>query len=166
MDYLQYIVNSFRVKHPYRVTRSSLIGMFDETKYRLEEVDFKQVNRIISAVSDVVASNKKIYGGTSAGEHSDKKKLYLIALEEFYESMKNEDISPSTMFHLIRMVESDSMKPIKNILFQSLFKSGSPSFNRLIRQSMEPISRIELGGDDLTLFGYGFRRTTGKEEIS
>lgn len=156
MDYLQYIVNSFRVKHPHGQVKYSLIDMFDESKYLLEEVDFKQVNRIIGYVQDVLLWNKKIYGGSC--EEGDRKKLYQMKLSEFWEKMEEEEILPSTMYHLIRMVESDSMRKVKNFLFQALFKSGNSSFHRLVKSSMEPIGFVELGGDDLILFGYGFRK--------
>ena len=61
-------------------------------------------------------------------------------------------------FLLGKMVENEEMKSVKNILFQILFKSANRSFNELVKINLEPVSYLVPGGEDVHLYGYGFRK--------
>lgn len=156
MDYLIKIVNSFRVKHPHGQVKYSLISMFDETKYHLEDVDFRQIQRILSYIREFVHENKKAYASSST--NLEKHNLYMWHYERLDYKIYLEKINVSTMYHLLRMVENEEMRSIKNILFQILFKQANQSFNELVKFNREPISYLELGGTDLYLYGYGFKK--------
>jgi hypothetical protein len=156
MDYLQTIVNAFRVKHPHNQVKYSLISMFDEDKYFLEDVDFKQVQRILGYIRDFTTENKKAYA--SSNSSVDKHNLYLMNYERLEYNVSSEKINTSTMYHLIKLVENEEMKSIKNILFQILFKSANRSFSELIKLNTEPVTYLKSGGSDITLYGYGFTK--------
>lgn len=160
MDYLVKIVNSFRVKHPHGQVKYSLISMFDETKYRLEDVDFRQVQRVIGYIRDFVNENKKAYA--SSNSNQDKHNLYILHYERLEYSVSQEKMNTSTMYHLLKMVENEEMKGIKNILFQILFKSANRSFSELVKINTEPIAYLAPGGEDVYLYGYGFKRILRK----
>ena len=73
-------------------------------------------------------------------------------------NVSQEKINTATMYHLLKMVENEEMKSVKNILFQILFKSANRSFNELVKINLEPVSYLVPGGEDVHLYGYGFRK--------
>ena len=130
--------------------------MFDETQYRLEDVDFRQVNRVIDYVREFHNENKKIYASSCSG--TEKHNVYVLLCDRLEYNIMTEKINTSTMYHLIRMVEAPEMRSIKNTLFQFLFKSANRSFSELVRTNLEPITYLSPGGTDLYLYGYGFKK--------
>ena len=160
MDYQIKIVNSFRVRHPHGQVKYSLISMFDEEKYHFEEVDFRQVSRILGYIREFVTENKKAYA--SSNTNLEKHNLYIIHYERLEYNVSLEKMNTQTMYHLLKMVENEEMKGIKNILFQILFKSANRSFSELIRLNEEPIAYLTPGGEDVFLYGYGFNKILRK----
>lgn len=160
MDYLIKIVNSFRVRNPHGQVKYSLISMFDEEKYHLEEVDFRQIQRILGYIREFVTENKKAYA--SSNPSSEKHNVYMMNYERLEYSVSQEKIGTSTMYHLLKMVENEEMKSIKNILFQILFKSANRSFSELVKLNVEPVYFLIPGGEDVYLYGHGFQKVLRK----
>ena len=160
MDYLIKIVNSFRVRNPHGQVKYSLISMFDEEKYHLEEVDFRQIQRILGYIREFVAENKKAYASSNA--NTEKHNVYIMNYERLEYNVSQEKIGTSTMYHLLKMVENEEMKSIKNILFQILFKSANRSFSELVKLNVEPVYFLIPGGEDVYLYGHGFQKVLRK----
>ena len=73
--------------------------------------------------------------------------------------INNETIGFSTLFRLLSSLEHKENAQIKNILLEILYMCNNTSFNKAIIKSKEKVSQLEDGGNDLFLFGIGYKIT-------
>ena len=155
MDYVQTIVNGFKVKNPYKKDWLPLVSILDNTKYRTSDVNYKQIEKIYSLLRKHISDRKNIFGSDI-----DKDDKFLRA-EKLYSDLvcdiETEIIGFSTMYYLLQSLENKENVQIKNILFQILFMVNNKSFNTAIIQSKDDINQIEEEGNALKMYGIGYK---------
>ena len=156
MDYLQTIVNGFRIKNPYKKDWSPFTTLLDNEKYYSYNVNQNQIDKIYTMIKKYVNDRKLIYSSDSdskedKNERSNKLKVDLIA------DIESETIGYSTMYRLLSSVEDKENAQIKNLLLEILFLCGNKSFNETIIQSSNEIKQLEIDGNDIKIFDIGFK---------
>jgi len=155
MDYLQTIVNGFKIKNPYKKKWLPFVSLLDSSFYRTSGVNQEQINRIYGILEKYVSEKKLIYSSDLAKE--DKLQRSRILYQNLISQIESERIGFSTLYKLLSSLEEKEYTQIKNILLQILFLCGNKSFNKAILSSCRPVEQIEEGGDDICLFGLGYK---------
>ena len=71
----------------------------------------------------------------------------------------SETIGFSTLYKLLSSLEDKENSQIKNTLLRILYLCGNDSFNQAIIHSSSEIEQLEDGGNDIKLFGIGYKIT-------
>lgn len=158
MDYLQTIVNGFRIKNPYKKDWSPFTILLDNKKYYSYNVNQNQIDKIYIMLKKYINDRKLIYSSDSdskedKNERSNKLKADLIS------EIESETIGYSTMYRLLSSIEDKENAQIKNLLLEILFLCGNKSFNKTILQSSNEIKQLEIDGNDIKIFNIGFKIT-------
>lgn len=163
MDYLQTIVNGFRLKHPYKDKLSKTLPfmtVLNSKKFKISDVNQKQINKIYSLLKTYMNRRRMLFAYTKADV--DKKELFTqshLLYDNLISDINSETIGFSTMFRLLTSLESDANRGIKKLLLQVLFLCGNKSFNEAIINSADDIEELSDGGNDIFLFGNGYKIT-------
>lgn len=156
MDYLQTIVNSFRIKYPYKKDLLPFVAVLDNSKFYSTHVNQQQINKIYSLLKKYITERNKIYLSDTT-DNFDKRTaaqlLYAILLSD----IESEKIGFSTLYRLLSSIEYKENTQIKNILLPILYRCENESFNKAIMDSKSEIEQLELGGNDVKLFGIGYK---------
>lgn len=155
MDYLQTIVNGFRIKNPYKKDWLPFVAILDNQKFRTSSVNQKQINKIYSLLKRYVNERKSIFASDLNNE--DKRMKDNILYDVLKAEIESEVIGYSTMFRLLSSLENKENTQIKNILLQILFQCGNSSFVKNIINSIEDIECLEENGNDIKLFDIGYK---------
>ena len=158
MDYLQTIVNSFRVKSPYKKKYLPFTTILDSKRYRRNAANIEQANAIIEEVKTYIDDRKRIYGSINSTideKHSRSQLLY----DNLITTINSKKIGYHTMYYLLSQLETKDFTSIRNVLLDVLFMCGNDSFNQCIIQSAEEINVIDGYGDDVYMFGKGYKVT-------
>ncbi len=158
MDYLQTIVNGFKIKNPYKKDWLPFVSILDNSLFRTSSINQKQINRIYSILKKYINERKNIFAidSDSKEERNDKAnklKVDLIA------DIESETIGFSTLYRLLSSLEDKENSQIKNLLLEVLYLCGNDSFNKAIIQSKNEILQLEDNGSDIKLFNIGFKIT-------
>lgn len=157
MDYLQTIVNGFRIRNPYKKAWLPFVSILDNSKFRTFNVNQKQINKIYGLLKKFVSDRKSTY--TSDLSDEDKRDKVNILYETLKSDIDSEIIGFSTMFRLLSSLENTENSQIKNILLQILWKCGNDSYSQCITESIDEIEQIAMGGNDIKLFDIGYKIT-------
>ena len=157
MDYLQSIVNGFRIKNPYKKVWLPFVSVLDNAKFRTSDVNQKQINKIYSLLKRFVSDRKFLYASDFTDE--DKRERTNILYNTLKADIDSEIIGFSTMFRLLSSLENTENCQIKNILLQILWKCGNASYTKCIMESIEEVDQLNMGGNDLKLFNIGYKIT-------
>lgn len=163
MDYLQTIINGFKIKNSYKKDWLPFVTILDNSSFRASNVNQKQINKVYSILKKYINDRKNIFA-TDLDLKEDKNEKVLKLKEDLIADIEAETIGFSTMYRLLSSLEDKENSQIKNILLEVLFLCGNKSFNKAIIESKKPILQLENDGDDITLFNIGFKIT--KKEIS
>lgn len=156
MDYLQTIVNGFRIKNPYKKTWLPFVSILDNSLFRTSSVNQKQINKIFSLLKNFISQRKNIYSSDTT-TNEEKIQSVKILKERLIADIESETIGFSTLYRLLSSIEDKENSQIKNLLLEILYMCGNESFNKAILQSKKEISEIEYGGNDIKIFGIGFK---------
>ena len=155
MDYLQTIVNGFKIKNPYKKDWLPFTAVLDASLFRSNNVNQKQINKIYSILKKYINDRKNIYA--SETDSKEDKRIQDIKLkEDLIADIECETIGFSTMYRLLSSLESKENSQIKNILLEILYLCGNESFNKAIINSSNTILQLEDDGDDINIFGIYF----------
>ena len=157
MDYLQTVVNGFRIKHPYKKEWLPFVAILDKTLYRTSGVNQKQINRIYSIVKKYIAERKSIF--SLELDKDDTNERVQLLYSNLISDIENETIGFSTLYRLLSSLEEKENSQIKNTLLKVLYLCGNESFNNAIINSSSEIEQLEPDGDDINLFGIGYKIT-------
>lgn len=160
MDYLQTIVNGFKIKNPYKKDWLPFVAVLDNGHFRTSDVNQKQINKIYSILKRYVSDRKNVFG--SELDRDDKNKKTQLLYSNLVSDIESEIIGFSTLFRLLSSLEDKENSQIKNALLQILYLCGNRSFNKAILQSSSEIEQLELGGNDLELFNIGYKLAKNK----
>lgn len=163
MDYLQTIINGFKIKNSYKKDWLPFVTILDNSSFRASNVNQKQINKVYIILKKYINDRKNIFA-TDLDLKEDKNEKVLKLKEDLIADIEAETIGFSTMYRLLSSLEDKENSQIKNILLEVLFLCGNKSFNKAIIESKKPILQLENDGDDITLFNIGFKIT--KKEIS
>ena len=161
MDYLQTIVNGFRVKSSYKKNWLPFVSILDNSKVRNNRVNQKQINKIYSLLKSHVNECKTIYAMENEARE-DKAERVRILKEMLVQDIESETIGFSTLHRLLFSIEDKENVQIKNLLLEILYLCGNDSFKDAIIQSSDEILQLEDDGDDIKLFGIGYRVVKSK----
>ena len=154
MDYLQTIVNGFKIKNPYKKDWLPFVAVLDNSRFRTSGVNQKQIDKIYSILKRYISDRKNIFGSESDKE--DKYEKAHLLYENLVADIDSEIIGFSTLFRLLSSLEDKENSQIKNTLLQILYLCGNESFNKAIMQSVTEIKQLEIGGNDLKIFNIGY----------
>ena len=156
MDYLQTIVNGFRIKNPYKKNWLSFVSLLDNGKYYRSHVNCKQIDKIYTLLRKYVNDRKLIYASDTDSKDDKNEKANKLRLD-LISNIESETIGFSTMYSLLSSIEDKENSQIKNLLFEILFLCGNESFNQTIINSSQEINQLEIDGDDIEIFNIGFK---------
>ena len=155
MDYLQTIVNGFKIKNSYKKNWLPFVSILDNSKVRNNRVNQKQINKIYSLLKSHVNECKTIYAMENEARE-DKAERVRILKEMLVQDIESETIGFSTLHRLLFSIEDKENVQIKNLLLEILYLCGNDSFKDAIIQSSDEILQLEDDGDDIKLFGIGY----------
>ena len=157
MDYLQTVVNGFKIKNPYKKKWLPFASILDNDLFRTNRVNQKQINKIYSMLKKYISDRKNIFG--SELDKDDKFEKSQLLYSNLISDIEGEVIGFSTLFRLLSSLEDKENSQIKNILLQILYLCGNDSFNRAIIDSSTEVEQLENGGNDIKLFNIGYKIT-------
>lgn len=105
-----------------------------------------------------IHERKVVYGSDSMLRDEKTERASLLK-EQLIENMENETIGFSTLYRLLSSIEDQDHSQIKHVLLEILFLCGNKSFRKAILQSCSEVAELEEPGDDLELFGMGYKIT-------
>ena len=157
MDYLQTVVNGFKIKNPYKKKWLPFVSILDNNLFRTSGVNQKQINKIYSILKKYTAERKNIFA--SELDKDDKFAKSQLLYTNLISDIESEVLGFSTLYRLLSSLEDKENSQIKNILLQVLYLCGNDSFNKSIIESSEQIEQLEVGGNDIKLFNIGYKIT-------
>lgn len=157
MDYLQTIVNGFKIKNPYKKNWLPFVVVLDNSKFYSTHVNQNQIDKIYGILRKYISDRKNIFG--SELDKDDKFAKSQLLYSNLVSDIESEIIGFSTLYRLLSSLEDKENSQIKNTLLQILYMCGNDSFNRAIIDSSSEIEQIEVGGNDLELFNIGYKIT-------
>lgn len=157
MDYLQTVVNGYRIKNPYKKDLLPFVAILDSAKFHSQHVNQKQVDNIFNLLRRYVDERKKIF----ANEYDKKDKFDRLKLikENLISDINSEIIGFSTLYRMLSSIEDKENSQIKTVLLPILYLCGNDSFKSAIFSSRQEIVQLEDGGDDIKIFDIGFSFT-------
>ena len=158
MDYIQTIVNGFKIKNPYMKDWLPFVSILDSTSYRTSNVNQKQINKIYSLLKRYINERNNIYACESDTKEYKNEKVAKLKID-LITDINSETIGFSTLYRLLSSIECKENSKIKKLLLEILYLCGNESFNKAIYCSIKDIKQIEYGGNDLKIFNLGFKIT-------
>lgn len=155
MDYLQTIVNGFRIKNPYRKDWLPFAAVLDNSLFRTSSVNQKQINKIYSILKRYISERNNIF--VTETEKNDKFTKAKLLYENLINDINSEVIGFSTLYRLLSSLEDKSNCQIKNTLLQVLYLCCNSSFNKAVIQSAKEITQLSDFGNDIVLYGIGYK---------
>lgn len=160
MDYLQTIVNGFKIKNPYKKNWLPFVSVLDNSLFRTSGVNQKQINKIFSFTKKYISDRKNVFSSDLSKE--DKYEKSQILYRNLISEIDSEIIGFSTLFRLLSSIEDKENSQIKNTLLQVLYMCGNDGFNKAIINSCCEIEQIEENGNDLEMFGIEYKITKNR----
>lgn len=142
MDYLQTIINGFRIKKSSKFKPLPFSSILDESLFYAYRINVEQEKFICSRIEDFVEINKAIYASNESSE--EKRNLSKIEKDKMIAEISSQKIGFSTMFDILSSIDEDENKKIRNLLMEILFTTCSESFESAITRSQKPVYRYEL----------------------
>ena len=156
MDYLQTIVNGFKIKNSYKKDWLPFVSILDNSKYFSYNVNQKQINKVYSILKKYISERKSIYCNETDSK-DDKNLNAHILKERLIEDINCEKFGFSTLYRLLSSIEDNENSQIKNLLLEVLYRCNNESFNNAIINSSDTILQLEEDGNDVFLFDIGFK---------
>lgn len=154
MDYLQTIVNGFRIKNPYRKDWLPFAAILDNSLFRTSSVNQKQINKIYSILKRYISERNNIF--VTELEKDDKFTKAKLLYENLINDINSEVIGFSTLYRLLSSLEDKANCQIKNTLLQILYLCCNSSFNKAVIQSAKEITQLSDFGNDIVLYGISY----------
>lgn len=155
MDYLQTIINGFKIKNPYKKDWLPFVSILDNSKFYSTHVNQKQINKIYSILKKYISDRKNIFG--SELDKDDKFSKSQLLYDNLVSDIESEVLGFSTLFRLLSSLEDKENSQIKNTLLQVLYLCGNDNFKKAIIDSSTEIEQLEVGGNDIKLFNIGYK---------
>ncbi len=157
MDYLHTVVNGFKIKNSYKKEWFPFISILDNKKFRESNVNYEQISKIQSMIKKYVNSRNNIF--ISNLDKEEKFNKIKILYEDLFNEINREKIGFSTLYKLLLLLEDKENSQIKNTLLKILYSKNNKSFKKAIVNSIYEIDEISCGGNDIKLYGIGYKIT-------
>lgn len=141
MDYLQTVINSFRIRSVQKKVYEPFSSILDDSKFRKDLIYYDQVNRVIELVRNLNNEIKAIW----AKEHLDgstKHDLTCELRQECINYINSLKFSYSTMYWLLYLIEQPDYSDIQKTLLSILLGSPNVSFFEVLKESSEEIETV------------------------
>ena len=155
MDYLQTIVNGFKIKNPYKKDWLPFVSILDNSLFRTNRVNQNQIDKICEMLRKYISERKNIFG--SDLDKDDKFSKSQLLYENLVSDIESEVIGFSTLFRLLSSLEDKENSQIRITLLQVLYLCGNDNFKKAIIDSSTKIEELEVGGNDIKLFNIGYK---------
>ena len=155
MDYLQTIVNGFKIKNPYKKDWLPFVSILDNSLFRTNRVNQNQIDKIYEMLRKYISERKNIFA--SDLDKDDKFSKSQLLYKNLVSDIESEVIGFSTLFRLLSSLENKENSQIKNTLLQVLYLCGNDNFKKAIIDSSTKIEELEVGGNDIKLFNIGYK---------
>ena len=155
MDYLQTIVNGFKIKNPYKKDWLPFVSILDNSLFRTNRVNQNQIDKICEMLRKYISERKNIFA--SDLDKDDKFSKSQLLYKNLVSNIESEVIGFSTLFRLLSSLEDKENSQIKNTLLQVLYLCGNDNFKKAIIDSSTKIEELEVGGNDIKLFNIGYK---------
>ena len=155
MDYLQTIVNGFKIKNPYKKDWLPFVSILDNSLFRTNRVNQKQIDKICVMLKKYISDRKNVFA--SDLDKDDKSEKSQILYNNLISNIEEEVIGFSTLFRLLSSLEDNENSQIKNTLLQVLYLCGNDNFKKAIINSSTEIEQLEVCGNDIKLFNIGYK---------
>lgn len=160
MDYLQTIINGFRIKNPYKKDWLPFVSILNHRLFRTSGVNQKQIDKLYTQLRKYISEKKNIYASDS--DNDEKREKSQLLYTNLVSEIESEIIGFSTLYKLLSSLEDKENSQVKNTLLQILYLCGNESFKKAILQSTSEIKQLEEDGNDIKLYGIGYRITKKK----
>lgn len=165
MDYLQSIINGFRVKNPYGKDWLPFVAILDNSLFRTNRINEEQIHKIYLAIRIYIYKQKITWSsGISKEDKIQKDALYK---DNLINKINSEIIGYSTLFQMLMSIENVENSDVKNLLMEVLFLCSNESFKKAILESSTYINSLELIADnqksDIELYEIPYKIT--KKEV-
>ncbi|MBD5137154.1 MAG: hypothetical protein HDT39_14570 [Lachnospiraceae bacterium] len=156
MDYLQTIVNGFRIKNPYKKKILPFSAILDSKKYRASNVNEAQIEKIYGLIAQFTARRNLLFSYDISNE--DKFANYNLLRDTLIAEISSEKIGFSTLYKLLESMEEEKNAKYKKILLETLFTCSNEGFKNSIISSAEQLDVLEkdISGEEI-LYGIKFR---------
>ena len=155
MDYLQTIVNGFKIKNSYKKDWLPFVSILDNSLFRTNRVNQNQIDKIYEMLRKYISERKNIFA--SDLDKDDKFSKSQLLYKNLVSDIESEVIGFSTLFRLLSSLEDKENSQIKNTLLQVLYLCGNDNFKKAIIDSSTKIEELEVGGNDIKLFNIGYK---------
>ena len=102
-----------------------------------------------------ISDRKNIFG--SELDKDDKFAKSQLLYSNLVSDIESETIGFSTLYRLLSSLEDKENSQIKNTLLKVLYLCGNDGFNKAILESSTEIEQLELGGNNIKIFGIGYK---------
>ena len=103
MDYLQTIVNGFKIKNPYKKDWLPFVSILDNSLFRTSGVNQNQIDKICGTLRKYISDRKNIFG--SDLDKDDKFAKSQLLYSNLISDIESEAIGFSTLFRLLSSLE-------------------------------------------------------------
>lgn len=155
MDYLQTVVNGFKIKNSYKKDWLPFVSILDNSLFRTNRVNQDQIDKIYKKLRKYISDRKNIFG--SELDKDDKFIKSQLLYSNLVSEIESEVIGFSTLFRLLSSLEDKENSQVKNILLQVLYLCGNNNFKKSIIDSSTDIEQLEENGNDIKLFNIGYK---------
>lgn len=162
MDYVQTVVNGFRVRHPYEKRYLPFSKLFDyKIDYYWSNVNYAQADEIIEKVSMYFNDRRRVYSILTISG-AEKRRRDMMMYDHLVLDINQSIIGHSTFIYLLRKLEDPEYRRIRDLLLGILFLCGNNSFNKCVIKSSDYIKEMSQGGQDAYYFNIGFKVALNK----
>lgn len=156
MDYLQTIVNGFRIKNPYKKEYLPFAAILDSKKYRASNVNEPQIEKIYGLTAQFISRRNLLFSYDLSNE--DKFTAYNLMRDEYASNIRLEKIGFSTLYKLLESIDDEKNAKYKKTLLETLFSCSNESFKNAVISSSEQLDILEkdINGSEI-LYGIKFK---------
>lgn len=161
MDYLQSIINSFRLSKNGKPKVLKFIDFSEIIKQ--DTFNYDNVNdRMISAILNKIDNMNQQLSAIYTNEFLSNQEKYFITQDirqETIEYINNINFNQDTMIALLKTIEKDENKKIKRLIFYMLFGYPNSSFYDVVTKSREKMQiLIQDNSGNVDIFNEKFKK--------
>lgn len=165
MDYLQKIISRFKFREGREKKREILPFMSivkEPTGNVRQGYYYTQRDNIIAKIRSAKEETKRIYAGYEEMLPAEREAARNEAWEikqSCIEEIEKMSSSPSTMYLVLKELDSPELKDVARFVFEVLFGRPDETFFEMIKDSRETVYTLEETPDgDLNYYGYTFKK--------